>query len=410
MTKTLQVVWGFGATSFITVALSAPIALLSLVDFLVVRSPQLRWIAKKLHLNTEEQHDGWIDNLVHIIIGLSDQQLVTGLAILIVGFSKHCSMSSRHFWVVFDLGWFSAVTHLASLPVLNYYLQDYPRWRDIRVVLMLFNFGFLIAAAILTFGNYDPQSHDCPIQCSFDRFQTSDFPISKIHVTQMVFITCGFIWALVHLYAPDEIWRMRHSMIVDHGFGTDMSGLRKYIENKKRHLSIISSHSTTKDILNDAVHFRRTRFKLLNFISRFHREHEDSTVYLIFRWIILILLAPPSAIVWANLVSMWGMGATRLLQDRQWSVGEENEWGFGQVLPLLLLVLPFFTVTEVAQEFMRSTSYSTKCTLSKLTAMQKGGLKELTSARPQKHTTQRLIPKPLSRPRRNSEKTRRTLS
>lgn len=326
----------------------------------MAKSPQLQWLAKRLHLRTEKQHEGWIDNLVHIIIGLSDQQLITGLAILIVGFGKHCSMSSRHFWVVFDLGWFSAVTHLASLPVLNYYLHDYPRWRDVRVALMLANFGFLIAAALLTFGNYDPKSHDCPIQCSFDLFQTSDFPISKIHVTQMVFITCGFIWALVHLYAPDEIWRMRHNMIVDRGFGTDMSGLRQYIETKKRHLSVISSHSSTKDRINDAVHLRHTRFKFLNIFLKFHREHEDSVPYLIFRWVVLMLLAPPSAIVWANLVSMWAMGAARLVQDRQWSVPDENVWGFGQVLPLLLLVLPFFTVTEVAQEFMRSMVQSDK--------------------------------------------------
>jgi len=347
-------VWGFGVTSFITVALSAPIALLSLIDFVVIRNPRFRWIAKKLHFSSEKQHDGWIDNLIHIIIGLSDQQLVTGLAILVVGFSKHCSMSSRHFWVVFDLGWFSSVTHLASLPVLNYYLQDYPRWRDVRVALMLSNFGFLIAAAILTFGNYDPASHDCPIQCSFDRFQTSEFPVSKIHITQMVFITLGFIWALIHLYAPDEIWRMRHSMIVDRGFDTDLPYLRHYIEARQKRLSVISSHTTTKDIIVDAVHFRQPRAKLLNWIYKFHRDNEDSTAYLILRWILLILWAPPSAIIWLNLVSMWGMGATRLIQDRQWSVDAENEWGFGQVLPLLLLVLPFFTVTEVAQEFMRS--------------------------------------------------------
>jgi hypothetical protein len=151
---------------------------------------------------------------------------------------------------------------------------------------MLSNFGFLIAAAILTYGNYDPASQGCPIQCSFDHFRTPDFPLSKIHIVQMVFITMGFIWALVHQYAPDEIWAMRHSMIVDRGFGMDTLGLRTYIENKKRHLSMISPHTSTKDILNDAVRFRRTRLKFLTFFSRFHREHEDSTAHLIFRWIV----------------------------------------------------------------------------------------------------------------------------
>ncbi len=168
----------------------------------------------------------------------------------------------------------------------------------------------------------------------------------------MIFITLGFIWALVHLYAPDEIWRIRHSMIVDRGFGNDVADFRRYIDIQKRHLSFISEHHAPKEILKDAVHFRQVRRGYYSVLSDFHREHEDSKVYLVFRRVLLMMFAPPTAIVWANLAAMWGMGVARLLDDRRWSLPAEDEWGFGQVLPLLLLVLPFFTVTEVAQEFL----------------------------------------------------------
>jgi hypothetical protein len=132
--------------------------LVGLLDFLRIRGPRFHKLAKALHLGTAEQQKKWNDVLIHLIIGLSDQQLVLGIAMMTVGFIKHSSLLARHFWVVFDLAWFSAVTHLASLPALNIYLIEYPRWRDLRVVLMLVNYILLLAAAVLTFGNYDPKS------------------------------------------------------------------------------------------------------------------------------------------------------------------------------------------------------------------------------------------------------------
>jgi len=53
-----------------------------------------------------------------------------------------------------------------------------------------------------------------------------------------------------------------------------------------------------------------------------------------------------------NIATMWAMGVVRLLEDRSWSTPAESEWGFGQVLPLLLLAFPFFTLVEVTQDFL----------------------------------------------------------
>ncbi|OCK73709.1 hypothetical protein K432DRAFT_312208 [Lepidopterella palustris CBS 459.81] len=52
------------------------------------------------------------------ILSLSDQQLVTGLAILVTGFSK-CDISIYSFNVVSAIAWFSCTTHLATLTVLR---------------------------------------------------------------------------------------------------------------------------------------------------------------------------------------------------------------------------------------------------------------------------------------------------
>lgn len=52
------------------------------------------------------------------IVALSDQQLVTGLAILIAGFVK-CDISNYLFSNVWAIAWFSCMTHLATLMVLR---------------------------------------------------------------------------------------------------------------------------------------------------------------------------------------------------------------------------------------------------------------------------------------------------
>lgn len=54
------------------------------------------------------------------------------------------------------------------------------------------------------------------------------------------------------------------------------------------------------------------------------------------RWAIVMPLSPPAAIVWAFILGMWVLGMRRLLWDRQWVIGAENQWSFGQVLQYFL--------------------------------------------------------------------------
>ena len=326
--------WSFGLTSFITVLLASPNMLVALADFLQARRLRFGKLAGLLFLDTQERQKIWNDVLVHLTLGLSDQQLVTGLAVMVVGFTNHCTIASRHFWVVFDLAWFSSVTHLASLPALTLYLREHRRWRDLRVGLMLTNYAMLVAAAVLSFGNYDPKSHDCPIQCAFDRYNHGTFPVSQTHTAQMVFLALGFIWALVQLFAPDRVWEVRHDMIVKYKtWGDDAEALARLIEEEEN------------DLANSI--FTLPQRKFWQVTSRIHKRYRENKIYVVFFTIFLFIFAPPAALKWLVLVGMWGMGVSRLVSDRQWAVDSENTWAFGQTLPLLLLVLPFFTVFEV---------------------------------------------------------------
>ena len=104
--------------------------------------------------------------LEKFILALSDQQLVTGLAVLIAGIVSPCSMSIYHFNTVAALGWFSSMTHLSTLAVLRVYFIEHPRLRTWRVVAMLFVLVLLIIARVVTLAS--TLDNSLPVRCAFD--------------------------------------------------------------------------------------------------------------------------------------------------------------------------------------------------------------------------------------------------
>ena len=121
------------------------------------------------------------ENLAQFILALSDQQLVTGLAVLIPGYCQVCSVSMYHFNIVTSLTWFSSVTHLATLGVLRMYLAASPAFRNWRVFAMGLLFVMLFIA--LPVSETELEWH-LPVSCFFSKFRIGEFPNSPpIHST-----------------------------------------------------------------------------------------------------------------------------------------------------------------------------------------------------------------------------------
>ncbi|KAH9227332.1 hypothetical protein K456DRAFT_927281 [Colletotrichum gloeosporioides 23] len=76
------------------------------------------------------------------ILALSDQQLVTGLAILITTLSSRKRLSNFEFSVAHSLAWFSSTTHLVTMDVILPTLKSQNRWvlygRIVGMYLVLF--------------------------------------------------------------------------------------------------------------------------------------------------------------------------------------------------------------------------------------------------------------------------------
>ena len=150
--------------------------------------------------------------LERFVLALSDQQLVTGLAVLIAGYTDRCSRSFYHFQIIAVLGWFSSTTHLSTLAVLRAYLIDHPRIRDWRVTAMLAIFGLLVVSQA---GTFSPQDGSLPIQCVFDSFAPNGiYFLNAINLALVTIFLCVSYANRIHrLYTFDPDWSVQDWLV-----------------------------------------------------------------------------------------------------------------------------------------------------------------------------------------------------
>lgn len=91
--------------------------------------------------------DRWAFALGEVIVILSDQQVITGISILLGGFSQlQSGITIYHWQTIFNLSWFSTMTHLLTLTVLRDEARSNTPIRSFRVVGMAVLILMLMAA------------------------------------------------------------------------------------------------------------------------------------------------------------------------------------------------------------------------------------------------------------------------
>ncbi|KAH6633104.1 hypothetical protein C7974DRAFT_164717 [Boeremia exigua] len=98
------------------------------------------------------------------ILALSDQQLATGLAILVAAVANQCTLTVWEFELAFSLAWFSSTTHLATLDCLREYFLQHGAVRNWRVFGMLSLLMLLSYSLIMSMASND---ETIPLQCTF---------------------------------------------------------------------------------------------------------------------------------------------------------------------------------------------------------------------------------------------------
>lgn len=153
---------------------------------------------------------------------MSDQQLVTGAALLASGYSQlHCGISAFHWQVMIYLVWYSSFTYLATLTVLRRYFKNNKpmRWWRVRVMFLIVT--SLIAALIPTANEFWlPPSYEAsisnytfvgmPAQCFFhiSNVSVDPRPFSSMLISSLVLLS-GYVIQAIKLFT----WTSEHTRL-----------------------------------------------------------------------------------------------------------------------------------------------------------------------------------------------------
>ena len=268
----------------------------------------------------ESKRDFWVPIIQKLILSLSDQQLLTGLAVLIAGFWTHCSISVYHFALVNDLAWFSAAVHLATLDVLQGYLLADPMQRNWRVALIVVLALLLVASTVMTghYQWYDGWPYDA--QCLFDDL------IGNINGEPRFWMLVNL--ALLCFYYPMSIIPLfeRPMQFLDHWLKTKPMAAR---DQAIKRLKGIISHTTSPNSYTGSMRRLTCRLAI------------RSVQGISWTYFALIALFTSRTYRIALDIFWFGFGLWGIIKDRKIPSsemdGNENAMTFGQIVPILLL-------------------------------------------------------------------------
>ncbi|KAH8622438.1 hypothetical protein IG631_22713 [Alternaria alternata] len=279
------------------------------------------------------RRQGRSDVLVSFIKMLSDQQLITGLSILIAALSSQCVISQREWHIVTSLAYFSATTHSLSLDVLRNYLVEHIWVRYCRITftlifLVFFTFAFLV--------DHLPAWQDQIVHCLLLDWRSQpgllQISILMINVVPVLIILWGkHLSAMARLIAPEAIHHR-------HVTTTMVDRMSMYFWSWTNNISISESANIVADarrLYGIAIRpsNTQTRISVWYFLEQYHEAYLSELPV----WAFQFAYGTTNTIQ-----AVWGVDA--------WGTDVEDETttlGFGQVVAIGLLVLPLITLTEL---------------------------------------------------------------
>ena len=306
----IQILITFIANSFLALACGTLEVILSLSGANDICNGIDRWFATKsqrlmpFHI-TQDQRNFWQPIPQKFVITLSDQQFLTGIAILSAGLWEHCTISVYHFTLVLDVGWFSSAAHLIAVGCLAPYLRRDKMRRNFRVFLMVIMMALLITTFVMRSHQWWYWYWTTPAQCLIDDLAGN---IS-------VFVLSTYIFSILRAYIP---------MIITL-YESACEACRKW-------LLIMPTAMLDKAIdIGRRASFRHVSYLLLLKVLLLVRWLFTGIMVLLTSWSLTYLL------VW----SWFGIGIYVIMIDRTIArsliVGNENELTFGQFVPIFLI-------------------------------------------------------------------------
>ncbi|KAI5258893.1 hypothetical protein E4T42_00465 [Aureobasidium subglaciale] len=268
----------------------------------------------------------WHKALQQCVLLLSDQQIVTGIAVCIAGFIA----LRGHISIVIMLAWMSSSVHLSALTMLGEYFHKRPGVLGWRIVGMLVLFVLLLAALVPTSSNlwatwylHDDTKDDertywaIPAKCFY--FHTWGEGINPDAPLSYLILIGSYIWKIGALFKTSR-----------NIFHRRIRGPYEYFLERILHAEALKASKC------------REKQRSLSW-----KYHVAMVVY-----VVLLALFEFSASFAASLwLSYVGLvyGTIQIIIPRQqnfWWNHQEDKWTFGQIVPLVLLIQPIGAVLE----------------------------------------------------------------
>lgn len=273
------------------------------------------------------------------IILLCDIQIVTGIGILLSGYMLlKCGLDACHWQIVVYLAWFSTVTHLSGLNILRKLLKTTLWAKYVRVFLMLVLL-VLVIVGLLPTGFFNSDNFSSQAICYFNQSYgywrhdaTSGDPVRETAEWQtmamsVILLIFGFVSRSFKLFQPlSTAFRIQIR-----------SPISRLAQRTLQRLGEPSSGVSLgwKDRLKLSI---VTRPALATFLMvRLSCDLFSSAIFEVY-WLFVILL-------WGTLEFLAARNSISSKSPQ--ATLEEEQWTFGQILPIFLLLGPLFTVAGI---------------------------------------------------------------
>ena len=160
----------------------------------------------------DEVSEVWSEALQNAVLAFSDQQIVTGIAILVSAYVQiFCGLQVYHWQVAVDLAWFSSITHLTTLTCLRDYFGKRKSLRTMRLIFMG-TIGILLSVALGTTG-YEVNTASIAAWCLFQTNSIkneTNSPYNWLYMWIVLsYLTVSYLSRAIKLLPQSTSWRTR---------------------------------------------------------------------------------------------------------------------------------------------------------------------------------------------------------
>ncbi|KAI1658887.1 hypothetical protein F4813DRAFT_395299 [Daldinia decipiens] len=292
-----------------------------------------------------------LQSIQPVVLAASDQQLVTGLAIMAAGYIQHCTITQYHFDIVASLGGIAFNVYQPALYALDGYTNRDPQMKLCRTILMTILFGMIIPSIFAVFNVNFLELYGASTQCIWDNLIDSHHDTtSDVLLSFNLIVT---VWAYIESMRCLYPTIFRRIPRISNFILTCFEGMLHWIDKKSS--QYVQTANSTYQLYTETQSIKA-------FVTLSYHWAMYTIVTIIVRpifWVIFILVFTFQEIIRSHFIDIWRAYTVTLaliievISIKQDAVssevinGSENKWGFGQILPLLLLVLPVMSTWEV---------------------------------------------------------------